>query len=102
MSWNNAFLKFDQVGFQELLFVGVNYFSIFRFIKWLILLDFLPYCMNFIQQVTHLELHPTGTIIYIHKNWQSKLKIIMDAMISSDFPSKIKMELWLPLTGKEK
>lgn len=24
MSWNNPFLKFDQVGFQELLFVGIH------------------------------------------------------------------------------
>jgi hypothetical protein len=24
MSWNNAYLKFDQVGFQEMIFVGVQ------------------------------------------------------------------------------
>lgn len=33
MMFNNAFLKFDQVGFQQILFVGVLFFCNKRFMK---------------------------------------------------------------------
>ena len=33
--FNNAFLEFNQVGFQQNLYVGVIYSSKFRFMKWL-------------------------------------------------------------------
>lgn len=62
MVWNNAFLKFDQEGFQQMVFVGVKKINILRFIKWLIFLGFQLQCMTSIYQELLLFKMLMGTI----------------------------------------
>lgn len=103
MIFNNAFLKYDQYGFQQILFVGVP-FLLYRSTKPPTFSALVPKCIQLIQLAAYLKTKQSETILTtIWTPLPSEDKWIhILAVQRKDSYSKIKTEHWLDRTFKGK